>query len=155
VVVVRKNLSVEKGEQRLFEDIRYFFYITNDWEKTSAALVHFALERCNQENLIEQLKNGIKALHVPAHDLVSNWAYMAIGLLAWSLKAWFGLLQPRREHKVLLLTMEFKKFLRSFLLVPCQLIRSGRRLLFRLLSWNPHVPLLLRSVERFRKLKLT
>jgi hypothetical protein len=51
--------------------------------------------------------------------------------------------------------MEFKKFLRSFLLVPCQLIRSGRRLLFRLLSWNPHVPLLLRSVERFRKLKLT
>ena len=118
-------------------------------------MVSFANDRCNQENLIEQLKNGIKALHVPAHDLVSNWAYMAIGLLAWSLKAWFGLLQPRREHKVLLLTMEFKKFLRSFLLVPCQLIRSGRRLLFRLLSWNPHVPLLLRSVERFRKLKLT
>ncbi len=29
VVVVRKNLSVEKGDQVLFDDVRYFFYITN------------------------------------------------------------------------------------------------------------------------------
>ena len=28
VVVVRKNLSVEKGEQVLFDDVRYFFYIS-------------------------------------------------------------------------------------------------------------------------------
>jgi hypothetical protein len=30
VVVLRKNLSIEKGEDVLFDDIRYFFYITND-----------------------------------------------------------------------------------------------------------------------------
>jgi hypothetical protein len=155
VVVVRKNLSVEKGEQRLFDDIRYFFYISNDWERTAEQVVHFALERCNQENLIEQLKNGVKALHVPAHDLVSNWAYMVIGALAWSLKAWFGLLQPRGQDKQAIVTMEFKKFLRAFLLVPCQLVRSGRRLVFRLLSWNPWVRVLLRSVEVFRCLKRT
>jgi len=105
--------------------------------------------------LIEQLKNGVRALHVPAHDLVSNWASMVIGALAWNLKAWFGLLQPRQDDKHLILTMEFKRFLRSFLLLPCQLICGGRRLLYRLLSWNPCVPLLLRSVELFRKLKLT
>ena len=155
VVVVRKNLTVEKGEQRLFDDIRYFFYISNDTDKAPAHLVTFALGRCHQENLIEQLKNGVKALNVPAHDLVSNWAYMVIGLLAWSLKAWFGLLQRRTEHKESIVRMEFKKFLRSFLLVPCQVIRTGRRLVFRLLSWNPWVPVLLRSVEGFRKLKLT
>ena len=28
VVVLRKNLSVAKGEQTLFDDIKYFFYIT-------------------------------------------------------------------------------------------------------------------------------
>ena len=31
LVVVRKNLSVAKGEQLLFDRIVYFFYITNDW----------------------------------------------------------------------------------------------------------------------------
>jgi hypothetical protein len=155
VVVVRKNLTVEKGEQRLFDDIRYFFYITNDWDKTAEAVVHYTLERCQQENLIEQLKNGVQALHVPAHDLVSNWAYMVIGTLAWSLKAWFGLLQPRPEHQRSILTMEFKQFLHAFLLVPCQLIRGGHRLLYRLLSWNRWTAVLLRSVEVFHKLRLT
>ena len=31
MIVVRKNISHEKGERRLFDEIRYFFYITNDW----------------------------------------------------------------------------------------------------------------------------
>jgi hypothetical protein len=155
VVVVRKNLTVEKGEQHLFDDIRYFFYITNDTSTSAEEMVHFALERCQQENLIEQLKNGVKALQVPVHDLVSNWAYMVIGSLAWNLKAWFGLLQPRAADRQAILTMEFKKFLRAFLLLPCQLVKSGRRLIYRLLSWNPWVGVLLRSVEKLRKLVLT
>ncbi len=155
VVVVRKNLTVEKGERHLFDDIRYFFYITNDRERSAEAVVHFTLERCNQENLIEQLKNGVRALHVPAHDLVSNGAYMVIGALAWSLKAWFGLLQPRTAHKQSILAMEFKKFLHAFVLVPAQLIRGGRRLVYRLLSWNPWTAVLLRSVEVFRQLQPT
>ena len=29
MVVVRKNISVQKGEVVLFDEIRYFFYITN------------------------------------------------------------------------------------------------------------------------------
>jgi hypothetical protein len=155
VVVLRKNLTVEKGEQRLFDDVRYFFYITNDETRTAAEVVYFANDRCNQENLIEQLKNGLQALHVPAHDLVSNWAYMVIGALAWSLKAWFGLLQPRAEHKTAIVTMEFKKFLHAFLLVPCQVLRSGRQVIFRLLSWNRWTSVLLRGVEHLRRLKLT
>ena len=35
IVVVRKNLSVERGEQVLFDDIRYFFYITTRRDLTS------------------------------------------------------------------------------------------------------------------------
>ena len=155
MVVVRKNLTVEKGEQRLFDDIRYFFYISNGKTRPRAEVVYFANDRCNQENLIGQLKKGIRALHVPAHDLVSNWAYMVMGLLAWNLKAWFGLLQPRAESKSAIVTMEFKKFLHAFLLVPCQLLRSGRQLVFRLLSWNPWTPVLLRGVEHLRRLRFT
>ncbi len=43
MVVVRKNLTVEKGENRLFDDVRYFFYITNDRDKTAAEIVFFAV----------------------------------------------------------------------------------------------------------------
>ncbi len=28
MVVVRKNLTVERGERALFDDVRYFFYIS-------------------------------------------------------------------------------------------------------------------------------
>ena len=153
VVVVRKNLSVEKGERVLFDDVRYFFYITNDWEMPTAEVVFFANDRCNQENLIEQLKNGIRAMRMPVHDLVSNWAYMVIVSLAWSLKAWLALVQPKAEHRQALLRMEFRSFLHGLVLVPCQLVRSGRRLIYRMLSWNPWVPVLLETVAVLRGLQ--
>ena len=49
VVVVRKNLSVEKGEQVLFDDIRYLFYITNDEDLTRDEVVFSANEGVFQE----------------------------------------------------------------------------------------------------------
>ena len=58
MVVVRKNLSVEKGEQVLFDDIRYFFYLTNDTSLSATEIVFFANQRCDQENVIEQLKKA-------------------------------------------------------------------------------------------------
>ncbi|MCP4901547.1 MAG: IS1380 family transposase, partial [bacterium] len=90
MVVVRKNLSVEKGEQVLFDDIRYFFYITTRRDITAAEVVKLANERCDQENINEQLKNGVNAMRLPVEDLDSNWAYMIMAALAWNLKAWLG-----------------------------------------------------------------
>lgn len=46
VVVVRKNLSVEKGEQVLFDDVRYFFYISNDAKRSAEQIVFAANDRC-------------------------------------------------------------------------------------------------------------
>ena len=63
LIVVRKNLSIEKGERRLFDDYVYFFYLTNDRTSTPAAIVFEANQRCNQENLNAQLKGGVRALH--------------------------------------------------------------------------------------------
>ena len=158
IVVVRKNLSIEKGEQALFDDIRYFFYITNDITSAPEDLVFLANGRCNQENLIEQLKNGVSALRMPVDDLVSNWAYMVMASLAWTLKAWFALMLPEtgrwsekyaaEKHDVL--RMEFKKFLNGFMRLPCQVVRTGGRIVFRLLSWNPWQQVLLRCVEGLR-----
>ena len=91
MVVVRKNISVEKGEQVLFDDYRYFFYITNDRTSAAAEIVFAANDRCNQENLLAQLKHGVRALQAPVDNLVSNWAYMVMTALAWNLKAWWAL----------------------------------------------------------------
>jgi hypothetical protein len=159
LVVVRKNLSVEKGDEVLFDDLRYFFYITNKRKLSCDEIVFLANDRCNQENLIEQLKNGVRAMSMPVDNLVSNWAYMVMASLAWTLKAWFALLLPEegrwaekhREQKRTVLRMEFKGFLNAFLRLPCQIVRTGRRIVYRLLSWNPWLEVFFRGVDALRE----
>jgi hypothetical protein len=159
VVVVRKNLTVERGEYALIDDVRYFFYITNIRSCAPRRIVTEANGRCNQENLIEQLKNGARALSMPVDNLVSNWAYMVMASLAWTLKAWFALLLPAAgpsepeqvTEKDVVLRMEFKQFLNVFMRVPCQLIRSGRRLVFRLLAWNRWQHVFMRGVKALQQ----
>jgi hypothetical protein len=157
MVVVRKNLSVEKGERLLFERIGYFFYLTNDWVSAANEIVFSANDRCNQENLLAQLGGGVRALRAPVDNLTSNGAYMVMTALAWDLKAWWALLVPEtpgrwqekhRTEKRWLLGLEFKTFVQTFLRLPCQLVRTGRRLVYRLLAWNPHLPIFFLLVER-------
>jgi len=135
VIILRKNISVQKGEKVLFEEVRYFFYITNRKDKAEK-IVGLANGRCDQENVIEQLKNGVNAMRMPVNDLVSNWAYMVITALAWNLKAWYGLLVPSRERGIELVKMEFRRFLHAILLLPCQVVRTARRVIYRVLSYN-------------------
>ena len=94
LVVLRKHISVEQGDQRLFDEIRYFFYLTNDHTTPVSEIVFLANDRCNQENLIDQLKHGVRAMALPTDTLLSNGAYMVMAALAWTLKAWFALRLP-------------------------------------------------------------
>jgi hypothetical protein len=87
VIVLRKRLARERGQMRLFEEYRYFFFITNDRTSPADEVALMANGRCDQENLVSQLKTGVYALTAPVDDLVSNWAYMVMAGLAWSLKA--------------------------------------------------------------------
>jgi hypothetical protein len=155
MVVVRKQLVWERHGQVVAEETRYFFYITNQWAWLPPEIVFFANDRCNQENLIAQLKTGVRALRAPSNTLLANGAYMVIGALAWNLKAWLALLQPCATRTRRLLTMEFRTFLAEVMLLPCQVVRAGRRLLYRLLQWNPWVDMLCQMSERLRQLRLT
>jgi hypothetical protein len=155
VVVVRKHLLWEQSNKEPEEEIGYLFYITNQSSWTSAEVVHFANDRCNQENLIQQLKNGVHALRAPVNTLESNWAYMVIGSLAWTLKAWLALLLPKGEQARQLLTMEFRRFLDEVMLLPCQIVRSGGRLIFRYLQWNAWVKVLVNVSEVLHQLHWT
>jgi hypothetical protein len=72
MVVVRKNITKEKGALRLFDEVPYFFYITNDWVSEAAEIVFCANDRCDQENLLSQLHSGCRALAAPVDNLESN-----------------------------------------------------------------------------------
>jgi len=154
IVVLRKNLSVERGEEVLFDDVRYFFFITNTAMAADEVVLE-ANQRCNQENLIAQLKNGVRALHAPVNTLNANWAYMVMTSLAWTLKAWMALLLPvnprwheqherqRRDW----LRMEFRTFVQAVILVPGQVVTTARRLVVRFLAWRPQLPALFRLID--------
>jgi hypothetical protein len=144
VVALRKNLSIERGDNVLFEEHRFFFYITNDRTLTADQVVAEARGRCNQENLHAQLK-GARALHAPVNSLVANWAYMTMASLAWSIKAWCALLLPvtprwadqHLKQRRALLAMEFRTFQQALIEIPCQIIRHARQVRWRIQAWNP------------------
>lgn len=145
-IIVRKRIQErQRGQLSFWPTYEYLFYITNDWTSSPAEIVFAANDRCNQENLVAQLKSGVRALCAPVDNLLSNWAYMVMTSLAWNLKAWLALwtrpqpgrwFERHRAEQDQILRMEFRTFVASFLRVPCQVINTGRRLVYRLLAWN-------------------
>ncbi len=135
--------------------MRYFFYITDDRNLAAAQVVAEANGRCNQENLIKQLKSGVRALHAPVNTLNANWAYMVMVSLAWTVKAWMALSLPvaprwRTRHESerdRWLHMEFRTFLATVINMPAQVIRKGRQLVIRLLGWRPQQPVFFRLLD--------
>jgi len=158
MLVVRKNISHEKGELRLFDEIRYFFYISNDRRSSAEEVVFEANQRCDQENLIAQLAGGVRALSAPVDNLLSNWAYMLMTGLAWNLKAWCALWlseqkpwqKKHRQEKQAVLRMEFRTFISAFIKLPCQIVRSGRKLVYRVLAYSRNLSVFFRLCDALR-----
>lgn len=159
VVVVWKDLEMTQGQRKLFDFDQCFFYITNDGDSPAERIVFDANDRCDQENLIQQHKSGVRSLTAPVDTLLGNWAYMVMASLAWSLKAWAALLLPetghrpeqRRAEKRTLLRMDFVTFRHAMLNVPAQIVRGGRRIVYRLLSWNPWQEVFFRLLDRLAR----
>jgi Transposase DDE domain group 1 len=137
VIALRKNLTQTRGENALLDEIRYFFYITTRRDLTAAEVVACANERCDQENLIEQLKNGVNALRVPLYDLVSNWAYMLIAALAWNLKSWWAMMLHHKADRREYSAMEFRRFINSVIIIPAMVTRRARAITIRVLGYHP------------------
>jgi hypothetical protein len=105
-----------------------------------------------------QLKSGVPALHAPVDNLTSNWAYMVMASLAWTLKAWFALLLPetgrwKEKHaaeKRTVLRMEFRTFVNELMRLPTQVVRQGRRTILRLIGYSRWTEVFLRGWEQVR-----
>lgn len=136
IVAVRKTIRVTKGQLRLADEVRYLFYITNIREQKPGEIVDFIHGRCNHENHLQQLSGGVHALKMPAAEFRANWAYMLIGALAWNVKSWLGMLFADPELGAKLVRMEYKRFVRCLVAIPCQILRTGHRTVYRLLFAN-------------------
>lgn len=151
VIALRKNITKSKGELALINEYRYFFYITTRQDLTPAQVVACANERCDSENVNEQLKNGVNALRVPMYELVSNWAYMVTAALALNLKSWFAMSMrtdaDRRKH----IGMEYRRFLAELIAIPARVIRHARTVEVRLLGYTRSIGLLLETSERIEQ----
>lgn len=160
LVIVRKNLRVSEPRQgRLFDDYRYFIYITNDRLSTPQQIVFSANDRCQQENVIAQLA-AVRALHAPVDNLRSNEAYMLMTALAWNLKAWLALSlevppghgrEERQTHQSKLLGLEFRTFVNYLLRIPAQVVKTGRQIIVRLLAYNTWLPVFFRLSAQFAR----
>jgi hypothetical protein len=160
LVILRKTITVKKGQELLLPEIRYFFYITNDCDASAAEIVFESNARCNQENLLAQLKGGMNALSLPLDTLNANWVYLVCAGLAWSLKSWSALWlvvdesKPEEcSSKKQLLSMEFRTFLQAMIHLPAQIIKSGRRVIVRLLNVNDWSSTFFRLVEQVRPVR--
>ena len=119
-------------------------------ELSAAEVVFEANAHCHQENLIEQLKNGVRAMRMPSDSLLSNWTWLLIASLAWNMKAWLSITLPRGKEARELRRMEFRRFLNSVMRVPCQVVKSARRLVLRILTWTRWAGVLLDGLDFFR-----
>ena len=55
------------------------------------------------------------------------------------------------SEKKTLLRMDFATFRHAMINIPAQIIRTSRKIVYRLLAWNPWQPVFLRLVEQLRK----
>jgi hypothetical protein len=152
MVILKKNLSIEKGEAALFDKIKYFFYITTRRDLSVHEVVQLSNERCNQENVISQLKSGVSAMRLPVDNLLSNWAYMVIASQAWNFKSWLAMTMSSRAKSLDLIKMEFRTFLNELIRIPCQIIRQGGRIIYRTLGYSAWLGELLESSYRIRRI---
>jgi hypothetical protein len=142
-----------EGQLHFGDQVRYLFYVSNvsRRELTTSEVVFQANARCNQENVIEQLKNGVSAMRMPSDTLIANWAYLVIASLAWNLKSWLGICLPTNASSREIRRMEFRRFLNSIMMIPAQVLRTGRRTVLRLLAFSRWAKVLLDGQLHFRR----
>ncbi len=115
----------------------------------------FYRKRADHENDIDQLKHGVRAMENPSDSLNANWAYMVIASLAWDLKAWYGLLMPYRALGLSIIRMEFKRFIQTFINIPCLILRSGRAIKYRIIGYNDRLTSMFKYFDFMKTVRVT
>jgi hypothetical protein len=95
---------------------------------TAADVIDATYQRCDQENIIEQLGSGIAAWRMPVAELAGNGAWLEIARLAWNLGKWVCQLALPAE----VVRWEWKRFRHAFGAVPAQIVRRAAQIWIRI-----------------------
>ena len=128
LVIRRQLLEHRQGQRLLFDEYRYRYIVTSLPASVSTQdAVDLTYERCDQENVIEQLGSGLAAWRMPVAEFDGNSAWLEIARLAWNLGKWIALLALPAE----VVRWEWKRFRQAFVYAAAQVIRRSRQIVLR------------------------
>jgi len=123
--LIARYQEIEEHEQgHLFKLTRFRYILSNLPSSVSAEeVMDLTYQRCDQENLIEQLQSGVAALRMPTGGMLSNAAFMTCARLAHNLKPWLAQLALPLET----MRWEWKRFRRAFVYCAARVVHSARQ----------------------------
>jgi hypothetical protein len=151
LVILRKWVRQER-QTELLTHYSYRAFVTNLPSTVSPSeVVRQADKRCNQENAIEQAKNGLGAMRMPTGTLLANGAFLMAGQIAWNLRAWLSLLALPRQT----LTWEWGWFRRAFVHAPAHIISRSRSAVVRIAGSHRFASYIIGASRRLTALAFT
>jgi hypothetical protein len=151
MIVRRVKTRETQGQQVLWEGYRYRFMITDERRWSAEEVVRFGYGRCDIENDIEQMENGLTAMRMPTGELLANGAFLMMGQIAWNLKAWAALLVLPEETG----RWEWKRFRHAFVYIGAKVIRQARRVVAKMSAAHRYAGDVLRALGRVATLNLS
>ena len=123
--LIARYQEIEEHEQgHLFMLTRFRFALSNLPSSVSAEeVIDLTYQRCDQENLIEQLQHGVTAMRMPTGGMHSNAAFGTCARLAHNLKPWLAQLALPMET----MRWEWKRFRRAFVYCAARVVHTGRQ----------------------------
>jgi len=148
LVIRRQLVEHRKGQVHLFDQYRYHYIVTDlPLSMSTAEVVDETYQRCDQENLIEQLGSGLAAWRMPVAEFYGNCAWLEIARLAWNMAKWIAQLALPDE----VVRWEWKRFRHAFVYVAAEVVKTGRRVCTRLSGSHRFAATILRAQQRLRK----
>lgn len=147
-MIVRRVLVEQRdGQGELFYHFRYRLVLTNlPRSYTAREIVDLTYQRCDQENVIEQLGQGIAGWRMPVAEFMGNSAWLEMARLAWNLGKWIAQISLPGE----VVRWEWKRFRRHFVYIAAKVLKLGRSWVVRLAGSHRFLPDILTAHARLQ-----
>jgi hypothetical protein len=150
LVIKRQLIEERNGQGTLFHRYVHRFILSNisKREMTAAEVVRFAYGRCDQENAIEQAKNGLNGFRMPTGSLLANGAFLMCAQIAWCLRSWLSLIALPAET----VRWEWKRFRHAFVYIAAKVVRIAREAIVRISASHRWAAQFIRATDKLRRM---
>ncbi len=128
-MILRRQLIEESDQETLFEIYRYRYVVTDlpvSW--SAEEVIDATYQRCDQENVIEQMGSGVAVWRMPVAEFDGNSAWLEIGRLAWNLGKWIAQIALPAE----VVRWEWKRYRKAFVHIATEVVHRSRQCWLRM-----------------------